>query len=75
MILNTILIILHTSGGTVRGTTPLYDLIPASERSIRYAIQQARQLDLIASTSNQGGRGRLAIHRLTKKGIEYVQSK
>jgi Fe2+ or Zn2+ uptake regulation protein len=66
---------LAQNGGSYSGTTRLVDQIPASPDGVYKALRHCRHTGLIRSLHTHGGRGNLALHKLTRKGRRHVQPK
>jgi hypothetical protein len=71
-IIEKILHILAANGGKFLGTGRMITQIPADEKDCKRALSHARKQRLITSIHSHGGRGHVATHYLTRKGIEYV---
>jgi len=68
---NVILSVLDANGGSYYGTKRLAEIIPAHPKSVGVALHACRKTGLVRSLHTHGGRGHLALHRLTRQG-RYV---
>jgi len=63
---------LASAGGEISGTCNLYKLISASDRNILIELNKLNHFGKIHSTHTHGGRGNLALHKLTRAGWRSV---